>query len=133
MRFLQNWTGPAIVVGRIGLASLFLLGALNKVLNYGQVLDQMSREGLPISAVLLPLVIALELFGGLAVAIGRMFVVPAAMALAAFTIGANSIFHDFWNMEGAAAQLELALFFKNVSIAGALLLLAGSSQAGQPS
>ncbi|MEL6921898.1 MAG: hypothetical protein AAFO77_12930, partial [Pseudomonadota bacterium] len=47
-------------------------------------------------------------------------------ALAAFTIATNLVFHDFWNMTGDIAAMELSLFFKNVSIAGALLLVAGS-------
>lgn len=112
-------------VGRVGLASLFVLGGINKVLNVGAVLDQMAEVGLPSPTLLLPLVITLELGGGLAVAIGRFLVAPSAVALAVFTLMTNILFHDFWRLDGEIAQLELALFFKNVSIAGALLLLAG--------
>lgn len=128
MHIIENWPTAAIAAGRIGLASLFLLGGLNKILNYGQVLEQMSGAGLPLPTLLLPCVILLEVVGGLAVAIGRRLVVPSALALALFTSAANAVFHDFWNMTGALAQLELALFFKNVSIAGALILLAGWTQ-----
>ena len=133
MQTFNNWPGLAIAIGRVGLASLFLLGGLNKILNYGGVLDQMSGEGLPMPSILLPLVILLEVAGGLAVAIGRNLVVPFALALALFTCATNVIFHDFWTMVGERAQLELALFFKNISITGALILVAGWSQKEQSS
>jgi len=55
-------------------------------------------------------------------------VVPlAALALAGFTVATNFVFHEFRTMDGEQAALELSLFLKNISIAGALVLLAGMS------
>ena len=86
----------------------------------------MIDAGLPFASILLPLVIALELCGGALVAIGRTRLAPlAALALAAFTVATNFVFHEFWTMDGLEAELELSLFFKNISIAGGLLLVAG--------
>lgn len=116
----------ALVGGRIGLASLFLLGGLNKILNYTATLADMDGAGLQPAALLLPLVIALELGGGALVAIGRFGAPLAALALAAFTLSTNFFFHDFWTMQGELRALELSLFFKNVSIAGGLVFLAGA-------
>lgn len=118
--------GIMIAAGRLGLASLFILGGVNKLAHYGQFVDRMELAGLPFAQGLLPIVILLELGGGLLVAFGRSFAAQAAFALAAFTIATNLVFHDFWNMTGDRAALEISLFFKNVSIAGALLLVAGS-------
>ncbi|MEL7540235.1 MAG: DoxX family protein [Pseudomonadota bacterium] len=123
-------TAPALhsvflIVGRIGLASLFLLGGLNKILNYDATLASMQAVGLNPAGLFLPLVIALEVGGGALVALGRRGASLAAFVLAAFTISTNFFFHDFWTMEGDVAQLELSLFFKNVSIASALLFYAG--------
>lgn len=114
-----------ILLGQLGLASLFLLGGLNKILNYNSTLADMAEAGLNPAMLLLPMVILLELGGGALVAIGRRFAPIAALALAVFTICTNLIFHDFWTMQGERATLELALFFKNISIAGALVLYAG--------
>jgi putative oxidoreductase len=125
MQIPERWTIILITLGRVGMASLFILGGINKLITYADVLQQMSDAGLPFSSVLLPLVILLELTGGLTVAIGRMGAVPSAVALAGFTIATNIVFHDFWNMTGQVSELQLALFFKNVSIAGALILFAG--------
>lgn len=118
-------SAPLFVIGRCLLASLFVLGGINKIINYGDTLESMSAAGLPAAASLLPLVIGLELVGGLLVASGRTRLAPfAALALAAFTIATNFVFHEFWTMEGLEAELELSLFFKNISVAGGLIIVA---------
>lgn len=118
---------PAIIVGRIGVASLFLLGGLNKIINYDATITQMQSVGLTPAQILLPLVILLEIGGGALVVLGRWLAPLAALALAIFTVATNFFFHDFWTMEGERAALELSLFFKNISIAGGLILIAGLS------
>ena len=114
------------IFGRVALASLFVLGGLNKLLHYSTTLAAMEAVGLPASMALLPLVIALELLGGLLVMGGGARALPPALLLAIFTLVVNVVFHDFWNMEGQLAALERSLFFKNVSIAGGLLLCAAT-------
>jgi putative oxidoreductase len=113
-------------IGRTVLVSLFLLGGLNKLLNYDATLAIMQRAGLNPAPLLLPAVIALELGGGALVAFGKRFAVPAALTLALFTIATNLVFHRFWAMSGPVAALELSLFFKNVAIAGGLLFVAAT-------
>lgn len=115
----------AFVLGRIVLASLFLLGGVNKILNYGATLESMSAVSLEPPHLLLPATIGLEIGAGLLVAIGRAFAVPAALALAVFTFATNAFFHDFWAETGAARTTELSLFFKNLAVAGGLIALAG--------
>lgn len=113
--------------GRISLGGFFVLAGVNKITNYAATEAFMEAGGLP--AILLPLVIALEVGGGLLVAIARPArpAVAAALALAAFTVLTNVVFHRFWELEGQMAQLELSLFFKNLAIAGGLLMVAGVS------
>jgi putative oxidoreductase len=113
-------------IGRIILLSLFLLGGLNKLINYDATLAMMQRAGLNPAPLLLPAVIALELGGGALVAFGKRFAVPAALTLALFTIATNLVFHRFWGMSGQVAALELSLFFKNIAIAGGLVFVAGT-------
>lgn len=111
-------------VGRCLLASLFLLGGLNKILNYSETAVHMTKAGLPVAGLLLPLVILLELGAGALVAFAGPFYRIAALVLAGFTVLTNFAFHDFWNMHGDVRALELSLFFKNISIVGGLLLVA---------
>ena len=110
--------------GRSVLASLFLLGGTNKLVNFDPTRQSMEGVGLEPAGLLLPIVIALELIGGALVALGRWFVAPAALLLALFTLATNFVFHDFWNMADDRSAHELSLFFKNVSIFGALIFVA---------
>ncbi|MEO1306122.1 MAG: DoxX family protein [Pseudomonadota bacterium] len=121
-------------IGRLGLASLFILGGINKALNYQSTLERMSDVGLTPASLLLPATIALELIGGACVAYGRRPAAFAALALFVFTLATNYWFHRFWELDGEIAALELSLFFKNVAIAGGLLLLVRelSSQGSHP-
>jgi putative oxidoreductase len=75
----------------------------------------MTMMGVPTG--LLPLVIATEIFGGLAVLAGFQTRI-AAFLLAGFSILAAVIFHSNF-----ADQMQSILFMKNLAIAGGLLLL----------
>ena len=107
----------------------FVLAGINKLLGYGPTLTMMGEAGLPVSGLLLPLVIMLEIGGGAVVMLGRngRWLVYAALALAAFTLMTNAVFHQFWTFEGVMAELKLSLFFKNIVIFGALLMIAGTA------
>ena len=48
----------------------------------------------------------------------------AAVALAAFTIAAGVIFHDFWAVDAAQYMNQFNHFMKNLAVAGGLLVLA---------
>lgn len=122
----KTWQGPLAVLGRSGLASLFVLGGINKILTYEDTLARMIEVGLVPASILLPATILLELLGGLMIVYGRRASIYAAGALCLFTLATNFWFHRFWELDGDIAALELSLFFKNVAIAGALLFCAAS-------
>lgn len=104
------------LAGRVLLAHIFLLAGINKISAYAGTQGYMEAMGVP--GVLLPLVIILEIAGGLALIVGWQ-TRYAAYLLAGFTIVAGIIFHsDFSN------QMQSILFMKNLSITGGLLLLA---------
>ena len=101
--------------GRLFLAALFLLSGFGKLSAYAATAGYMASQGVPAS--LLPLVIATEVGGGLAIALGRKTRI-AAFFLAGFTLVAALTFHTNF-----ADQNQMINFWKNVSIAGAFLLL----------
>ena len=105
----------AELVGRILLASLFLLSGLSKLGAYGATATYMSSAGVP--GALLPAVIAVELLGSLAVIVGWKTRAAAAL-LAGFSLLAAFLFHNNF-----ADQIQMIMFLKNVAIAGGFLLL----------
>lgn len=111
-----------LLVGRILMAQIFLLAGINKISSYAGTQGYMEAMGVP--GMLLPLVILLEVAGGLALMIGWK-TQWAAYALAAFTVAAAIIFHS-----NLAEQMQMILFMKNIAITGGLLLLsvAGAGQ-----
>jgi putative oxidoreductase len=99
---------------RLLMSQIFIISGVNKILGYAGTQGYMEKMGVP--GILLPLVILLEVGGGLALLFG-LKTRWAAAALAGFTIIAALIFHrDF------STQMQLIHFMKNLAIAGGLLL-----------
>ena len=104
------------LAGRALLAGLFILAGIAKILGPRPFLDHMAQHHLP--GLLLPGVIALEIGAGLAVLIGWKLPWTAG-ALAAFCLATAFVFHlDLGD------KAERTLFFKDLAIAGGLMLLA---------
>jgi putative oxidoreductase len=104
------------LIARIFLGHIFLLAGVSKISGYAGTQGYMEAMGVP--GGLLPLVIALEVLGGIALIIG-LKTKWAAIALGGFTLVAAVIFHNNF-----ADQMQMILFMKNVAITGGLLLLA---------
>jgi putative oxidoreductase len=103
------------LVARVLLSAIFVLAGSSKVTEFAQTQGYMESHGVPGS--LLPLVIALEVLGGLAVLFG-VFSRYAGLGLAAFSLAAAALFHrDFGD------QAQMINFMKNVCMAGGFLLL----------
>jgi putative oxidoreductase len=105
----------SILLGRLGLAAIFILSGLSKITGYADTQAYMASQGVP--GGLLPLVIAVELGGGLAVAVGWLTRL-AALGLAGFSIAAAVLFHY-----QPADQMQMIMFMKNIAIAGGFLVL----------
>jgi putative oxidoreductase len=118
------FTSIALWTGRILVASLFILGGINKIGSYSETLQRMTESGLPLPDILLPLTILLELGGGLIVASGRFHSGLVALLLAGYTLVVNLVFHPFWALAGQQQAIELSLFFKNISVIGGLMVIA---------
>ena len=107
----------AELVGRVGLAAIFLLAGLNKVgAGYAGTAGYMESAGVP--GELLPAVIVLEVLGAVFLMAGFM-TRWTALALAGFSVLSGLLFH--FNL---ADQLQFILFFKNIAMAGGFLVLA---------
>ena len=104
------------LIARVFLGHIFLLAGVSKISAYEGTQGYMEAMGLP--GALLPLVILLEVGGGLAIIVGWKSK-WASIALATFTVIAAAIFHNNF-----ADQMQMILFMKNIAITGGLMLLA---------
>jgi putative oxidoreductase len=108
----------AELAGRILLAAIFLLSGLTKISGYTATAGYMASMGVP--GILLPLVIATEVLGAVAIIIGWNTRV-AALLVAGFTVLAGIIFHNNF-----ADQTQAIMFLKDIAITGGLLVVAAN-------
>ena len=136
------WNRLLIVLGRILIAYIFIVGGVNKILDWSSTSEHVaavfsdwksystglnSLEAIfgflePMSSFLLIIAIALELIGGIFVLIGFR---PkwGTICLILFLIPTTILYHHFWFLEGKAREDQLVAFMKNISILGGLLIL----------
>ena len=112
---MKQFQDVAAPIGRILLALMFVVAGLNKISGYAGMQGYMESMGVP--GALLPLVIALEVLGGVVLMLGWHTRLTAFL-LAGFTILATLIFHS-----NLGDQTQMLFFMKNLSIAGGLLLV----------
>ncbi len=105
-----------LLVARVLLAVMFLMAGISK-LGEGYAGTQGYMEAMGVPGFLLPLVIALEIGGAIALIVGFQTKLASA-ALAVFTVAAAFLFHaDFTD------QMQSILFMKNIAITGGFLAL----------
>lgn len=112
MEKLHELSAP---LGRLLLSMIFIFSAFGKITGYADTQGYMESMGVP--GMLLPLVIAVELLGGIAILIGFK-ARWAAIMLAGFSILSALIFHQFWLDES-----QMNPFMKNFAMAGGFLMI----------
>jgi uncharacterized membrane protein YphA (DoxX/SURF4 family) len=134
---------PAFVTfGRVLFAVLFLYSGATKLLGITATADFIAAK-VTIPALLLPYTIQLETFTGmptpqmLAIAVGSFEIISGlmialnfgarffAILLIFFVAAATFYFHDFWNQSPPDNARSLMDALKNLSIIGALFIIAG--------
>lgn len=105
----------ALLVGRVLLSAMFILAGWSKIGGYAGTQAYMASKGVP--GALLPLVILLELGGGLAILAGFQTRIVSIL-LAGFTLLAALLFHYI-----PADQIQMLMFMKNMAITGGFLAL----------
>ena len=112
MQFVQNLSAPA---GRFLISLIFITSGFSKITNFAGTQAYMESAGVP--GTLLPLVIAVELLGGLAVVFGWHARV-AAFLLAGFSLVSAVLFHANFG-----DQMQTIMFMKNLGLAGGFLMI----------
>ena len=122
--WLKKLDNLFFIVGRSLLGLYFIAPGLSKVFNYASTLSLMKMKGVPFSAALLPMTIAIQLLGGIFLVLGKNLRLTA-LILFGLTIFINIFIHNFWSLHGDPSQAhEIQNFIKNLAIAAGLLILA---------
>jgi len=109
---LQELSAP---IGRILLSMIFIFSGFTKITGYAATQGYMESMGVP--GMLLPLVIAVELLGGIAILLGFKARLVAIL-MAGFSIVSALLFHQFWIDES-----QMNPFMKNIAMAGGFLMI----------
>ena len=125
-----RWTKRVQSAGRVFLAVIFLLSGASKLYAWQATAAYAGAQGVP--ALLLAGATALELGGGLSLLTGYKLRWGVA-ALLVFLVPVTLVFHNFWAFRGEQQQLQLAMFLKNLAIAGGLLVVLSTQTAAQES
>ena len=112
MNYIQTLSAP---LGRLFLALIFIVSGVGKISNYAATQGYMEAMGVP--SAMLPLVIALEVLGGIAIVLGFKARL-VAFVMAGFSLVSALLFHANF-----ADQTQMMMFMKNIAMAGGFLMI----------
>ncbi len=108
-------------LGRVLFALIFVFAAPRHFTHEG--IKHAADLGVPAAELLVPLSGVLALVGGISVAIGYK-TRRGALALIAFLVPVTLWMHAYWRLSNPeAVHIQQAMFFKNLSMLGAALLI----------
>lgn len=113
-----------VLIGRILFVALFLNSAIGHLTKPGMLGGYAKSKGVPMAH-------AASLGGGVLLALGSVSVLLGiwadlgALLLAIFLIPTAVLMHAFWKEEGQARMMEQTQFLKDISLAGAAIMLVG--------
>ena len=124
MDWLKKYDNIYFLVGRTLLGLYFLVFGALKVPTYFDTLSLMISKGVPLSGVLLPITIIIQVLAGFFLIIGQNLRI-SSLLLVGLTFLINMFIHDFWNLTGDPSQAhEAQNFIKNLGIIAGLFVLA---------
>ena len=104
------------LLGRILISVIFIMAGYSKIGGYAGTAEYMQSMGVP--GALLPLVILVELGGGILVVLG-LFTRLSAVALAGFSMLAGLLFHF-----KPDDQMQMMIMMKDIAMGGGFLVIA---------
>jgi putative oxidoreductase len=120
----MNAQTVAVLIARVLLALMFVLAGFGKLAGLEGTAGYIASKGLPAPMLLAFASGVVELVAGLLLIVGWQ-ARWAALALAAFTLVASLIFHNYWTLPADQQMMQQLMFMKNLSIVGGLLVVFG--------
>lgn len=112
-----------LLIARIAIVALFIIFGYPKMLGFSGTVQYMASSGAPMPQLAAIIAIIMEVPAAIFIVLG-FFTRPLAVLFIFYTLGTAVIGHHYWDMSGDAVVPNMINFYKNVSIAGAFLLLA---------
>lgn len=119
---LEGSRDGMLLLARLLLMILFVIFGWSKLTGFSDTVAYMNSVGVPMASVTAAIAVIMEFFVGIAIAVG-FYTRPLAIVLGLYTIAAAVIGHQFWNLVDPERIGAMINFYKNMSIAGGLLLL----------
>ncbi len=113
------------LIGRLLVAALFLPAGLAKLTGFAGTVGYFASLGIPAPTLAVVATIVVEILGGLALLVGYQTRL-VAIVMALFTLAASVVGHAYWAAPADQAFVAQLLFFKNIAVAGGLLVLAAA-------
>jgi uncharacterized membrane protein YphA (DoxX/SURF4 family) len=110
-------------LGRLALASPFLISGLVKLVDFGGAMNEVAGLGLQPAGLIAAAAILAQI-GGSALFLTRRYCWLGAGILAGFTVVATLLAHPFWLFEGQDRGRQTATFFEHAAIVGGLAVAA---------
>lgn len=111
-----------LFLGRLLFSAIFILASIGHFSSEG--INFAASQGVPFPVITVPVSGLIALFGGLSILLGykaRM----GAWLIFLFLLPVTFFMHNFWNAaDPAMANIQQAMFLKNLSIMGGALLIA---------
>jgi putative oxidoreductase len=105
------------LTARICLSLIFFKAGISHILGFGETVQMMTNQGLPLANLLLAGTVVFQLLGAVSLLLGYKIKVGSIL-LIIFLIPASLVFHNF-----IADPSQLNDFLKNIGLIGGLLML----------
>lgn len=113
-------TGATILAGRVFFSLIFIFAGLNHFSK--QTIAFAASQGVPLASVAVPLSGVIAVVGGLSILLGYRAKLGAWL-IVLFLAGVTPL-HNFWAVhDPMMAQIQMAMFMKNISMIGGALLI----------
>ena len=111
-----------VLVGRILFSTIFIMTIMGHFSK--QDINYAASAGVPLASIAVPLSGIIALLGGLSIAFGYK-AKWGAWLIVLFLVPITLMMHNFWAApDQMAAQMQMAMFIKNLSILGGALMIA---------
>jgi len=118
----ERYKDVLLLIARILLMALFVIFGWDKFLNFSGTVSYMESVGLPFAVLASASALIMELVVGVAILLG-FYTRPLAFLLCLYTLITALLGHRFWALTGGLRLDTMIHFYKNMGIAGGLLLL----------